>query len=86
MCVPTTTTPKPEIDGMRAAEIAPKDVARWRGCTLKYVYDLLAAGRIPGAKKVGKRWSIPASAADHVSTNGRVAKAGRTYRNAEEKC
>jgi excisionase family DNA binding protein len=47
---------------MKFDKIAPKDLARRRGWTLKYVYDLLAAGRIPGAKKLGKQWSIPAEA------------------------
>ena len=45
----------------KSNEIAPRDVAVHRGWTLKYVYDLLAAGRICGAKKVGKRWAIPRS-------------------------
>lgn len=44
---------------MKADEISPTDMARQRGCTVKYVYDLLAAGRIPGAQKVGKKWVIP---------------------------
>jgi len=46
----------------KSNELAPKDVAVRRGWTLKYVYDLLAAGRIRGAKKVGKRWAIPEDA------------------------
>lgn len=46
---------------MKRDEISPKDFARHRGWTLKYVYDLLAVGRIRGAKKVGKRWTIPAA-------------------------
>jgi excisionase family DNA binding protein len=47
---------------MKADAIAPKDMARRRHWTLKYVYDLLAAGRIPGARKVGNHWVIPAAA------------------------
>ncbi len=47
---------------MKLNRIAPKDLARRRVCTLKYIYDLLTAGRIPGAKKLGKQWSIPAEA------------------------
>jgi excisionase family DNA binding protein len=43
-------------------DIAPKEMAQRRGCTVKYIYDLLAAGRIPGARKVGKKWAIPARA------------------------
>jgi excisionase family DNA binding protein len=48
---------------MEHADIGPKDMARMRGCTLKYVYDLLLAGRIPGARKVGRHWRIPIDAA-----------------------
>jgi excisionase family DNA binding protein len=33
-------------------------VARKLGCTLRYVYDLLYAGRLK-ADKVGGRWQIP---------------------------
>jgi excisionase family DNA binding protein len=29
------------------------------GCTLKFVYDLLYAGRLAGAEKVGRSWLIP---------------------------
>lgn len=47
---------------MKSDFIAPKDVAQLKGWTLKYVYDLLAAGRIHGARKVGKQWCIPARA------------------------
>jgi excisionase family DNA binding protein len=39
-----------------------KEAARRKGCTLKYVYDLLAAGRIDGARKDGPKWSIPSTA------------------------
>ncbi len=39
-----------------------RETARRRGCTLKYIYDLLAAGKLAGARKVGKRWQIPAGA------------------------
>lgn len=38
------------------------EVARRKGCTLKYVYDLLQAGRLPGAVKNGKTWKIPEQA------------------------
>lgn len=36
--------------------------ARLRGVTLTYVYSQLRAGRIPGAKKVGRTWRLPAQA------------------------
>ena len=44
---------------MKTDWVSVKEAARRRGCTLKYVYDLLAAGRIPGARKIGKVWQIP---------------------------
>jgi excisionase family DNA binding protein len=47
---------------MKNTTISPKEMARAKGCTLKYIYDLLAAERIPGAAKRGKIWRIPASA------------------------
>lgn len=37
-----------------------RETARRRGCTLKYIYDLLAAGKLAGARKVGKVWRVPA--------------------------
>ena len=37
-----------------------KEAARRKRCTLKYVYDLLAAGRLPGARKHDGKWCIPA--------------------------
>ncbi len=51
---------------MRRDEIAPKEMARRRRCTVKYVYDLLAAARIPGARKIGRRWVIPADAVNSL--------------------
>lgn len=33
--------------------------ARLRGVTLTHVYNELSAGRIPGARKVGRIWRIP---------------------------
>jgi excisionase family DNA binding protein len=32
------------------------------GVTLKYVRDLLYESKLPGAKKVGRQWLIPAAA------------------------
>jgi excisionase family DNA binding protein len=37
-----------------------KEVARSQGVSLKWVYDLLAAGRLRGARKIGRVWRIPA--------------------------
>ncbi|MDA1315610.1 MAG: excisionase family DNA-binding protein [Acidobacteria bacterium] len=39
--------------------ITVKEFARTRRCTTKYVYDLLAAGRLKGARKQGRVWRIP---------------------------
>jgi excisionase family DNA binding protein len=36
-----------------------KEAARQRNVTIKYIYDLLALGRLPGARKVGRVWLIP---------------------------
>lgn len=38
-----------------------RETARREGWTLKYVYDLLYSGRLPG-RKIGRRWVIPAEA------------------------
>lgn len=48
---------------MKTDWVSVKEAARRRGCTLKYIYDLLAAGRIPGARKIGKLWHLPVGAA-----------------------
>lgn len=47
-----------------------RDFARRNGWTLKYVYDLLYSGRLPG-RKIGRRWVIQAEA---LKTRGRVKK------------
>jgi excisionase family DNA binding protein len=36
-----------------------RETARQLGCTLKYVYDQVYSGRLPGSK-AGKQWQIPA--------------------------
>lgn len=33
-------------------------------CTLRYIYDLLHAARLPGAVKQGKTWRIPLQAVE----------------------
>lgn len=43
-------------------QLSPRDFARERNLTLGYVYSRLWAGRIPGARKKGKRWVIPPQA------------------------
>ena len=40
-------------------EISVKEYARQKGVSLKAVYDQLAVGRVPGARKVGREWRIP---------------------------
>jgi excisionase family DNA binding protein len=52
---------------MERREISTKELARAKGCTMKYVYDLLAAGRLRGARKRGKKWCIPVDAVAAVS-------------------
>lgn len=39
-----------------------KEAARCKGCTVTYIYALLAADRLPRARKVGKVWQIPRQA------------------------
>jgi excisionase family DNA binding protein len=41
--------------------LTPREAARLLGTSLYFIYHQLWAGRIPGAKKVGKCWQIPMS-------------------------
>ena len=43
-----------------------RDAAQELGCTLKYILDLLYAGRLKGAAKVGRGWLIPAETIQEV--------------------
>ena len=52
-----------------------RDAAVLKGCSLKYIYDLIYSKKIP-AKKSGRSWSIPADAVE-VLTEKRSAKAAR---------
>ena len=45
------------------------EVARLRGVTLQHIYNMLRAGRIPGARKIGRTWRIPAAA---IEVGGRI--------------
>ena len=42
--------------------ITPREMAVRRGITLSYLYQLLWAGRVPGAQKVEGAWLIPVAA------------------------
>jgi excisionase family DNA binding protein len=43
-------------------------------CTITYVYQLLWAGRIDGATKVGRQWKIPSEAINkRVSSSQAIA-------------
>ena len=43
-------------------------------CTITYVYQLLWAGRIAGATKVGRQWKIPSEAINkRVSSSQAIA-------------
>lgn len=48
----------------KPASLSVREAAVRMGCTLKYVFDLLYSERLPGAKKVGGRWQIPAEAVE----------------------
>jgi excisionase family DNA binding protein len=42
--------------------VSVRQAAQRLNCTLKWVYDLLYSGRLPGQKVGGKQWRIPLSA------------------------
>jgi excisionase family DNA binding protein len=46
------------------SELTVREVAVELQCTLKFVYDLLWAGRLEGAQKVGRTWRIPVEAVE----------------------
>ncbi len=48
---------------MRKDDLDVRGAAQRLGCTLKYIYDLVYAKRLP-AKKVGRQWRIPAAAVE----------------------
>jgi excisionase family DNA binding protein len=41
-----------------------REAAGKLGCTLKYVYDLVYAGKLP-SKKAGRQWRIPSLAVEN---------------------
>lgn len=43
--------------------IGVRDAARKLSVTIKYVYDLLYMGKLPG-QKIGRQWRIPAEAVE----------------------
>jgi len=43
-----------------AKPLTVQQTAERLGVTLKYVRDLLYESKLPGAKKVGRKWFIPA--------------------------
>lgn len=47
----------------REEMLSPKEVAKLSSITLDLIYRELWAGRIPGARKIGKRWMIPVGTA-----------------------
>jgi excisionase family DNA binding protein len=48
----------------RAKDLTVQQAAFRLGVTLKYVRDLLYEGKLPGATKARRRWTIPAAAVD----------------------
>jgi len=44
----------------RASELTVRQTAQLLGVTIKYVRDLLYEQRLPGARKEGRSWRIPA--------------------------
>ena len=51
------------------------EFARARGLSEQRVRQLLAAGKIPGAQRIGARWAIPADAAIRRTAAGRPPRA-----------
>lgn len=43
-------------------DLSVRESAVEMGCSTKWIYDLLYARRIPGARKLGKSWRIPRQA------------------------
>lgn len=60
---------------MEKVTISPRELARQRQVSLDYIYRELWAGKVPGARKVGKQWLIPDSATQETAQ--RRTKAGR---------
>lgn len=48
-----------------------REAAQKMGCTLKYVYDLLYAGKLPSHKE-GRQWRVLASAVETRLKNREV--------------
>jgi len=51
---------------MRTKLMTVRELARNKGVSLKAIYDALAVGRLPGARKIGRIWTIPV---DQSKTN-----------------
>jgi len=49
---------------LRMEDLSVRQTAHELKCTLKYVFDLLYAGKLEGATKVGGRWRIPFAAVE----------------------
>jgi excisionase family DNA binding protein len=58
--------------------IGVREAARRLGVTLKYIYDLLYTGRLPG-RKIGRVWHIPVESvqARLLTKEGRGGTPGR---------
>lgn len=41
--------------------LSPRDAAQAQGVALDWIYRQLWSGKFPNAKKVGKKWLIPAN-------------------------
>ena len=48
----------------RISKLSVRQAAMKMDCTLKFVYDLLHAGRLSGAAKIGRTWRIPVRAVE----------------------
>lgn len=48
------------------ATIDPVEAAKRLGVSRQWIHKLLKAGRLPGARKVGRAWLIPEEALDNI--------------------
>jgi len=67
---------------LRPRHLSVRQTAQKLNCTLKYVSDLLYAGKLEGAIKAEGRWRIPAAAVEQW----RMRRASRRRRETKVVC
>ncbi len=61
----------------RRSELSIRETATRLRCTLKYVLDLVYAGKLPGARKLRNRWQIPTAAVTNWLARRKVRGSNR---------